>query len=982
MTDTGGSKKRVAGLAVLGGLPVVGFGVWASAGAAHPVVAGILAVGYLAVLAIGGFFRDVGRELRQRWTVRVADRTDQAVRIRLSRFARRYRRVLAASLRYVDLRGLAVVGFYTPELDEVYVDVSLMYQAPDRVAAGLLADRAGTGRLKLGTLIGRSRPVVLAVLGAPGSGKTTLLRHTARHLCGSRRGRRPVPVLLFLRDHAATIIENPRVALSELVGRQVKQYGIDDAGWFERQLSEGRCVVLLDGFDEVPDQRDRTAVARWVEQQCARYSRNDFVLTSRPQGYRSARIEGAVVLQVRPFTDEQVDAFVRAWYQAVEGRAASGDGRAAAKARSADLLDRLKRSPQLYELTANPLLLTMIANVHRESGALPGSRAELYGEICRVVLGRRQEAKDLPVIGAKVKEPLLRRLAFDMMRERTRDASREEVLAALRRRGRLRAEAPAAEDLLTDLTSNGLLIEREAGTYAFAHQTLQEYLASEHIRVERLEHVLVDNITEPWWRETTLLYAASTPADAIVEACLDSDDSTALLLAFDCAEQDDGLSDDTRARVSERLSRALSSTTDSELKVQFLGALVVRQFRGRIRIGDTAQVCRSPVFAGTFAMYRGRLGSTSDTTPASGLGTKDAAGFVDWVNEVTSDGPSYRLPSFEEVETPSVRTMIQEAGIGSLWLAGEDGQPELWTSRRRGDPYEIDAETVRRQVESDLRREELPKVRLALLWLAFAISRADGGYARNLVATIYAGHGFASPATRVDEVLGLGLDVRDRLYEGKSGLGEYDWITDGSQAARRNGEPIGYDEAVSVMNTVESLLLSGGDTAPSWEDLALRPDPLDILDRFRETAGTVLAQAVEQVRREARQTVEAAPAFPAAFLAQVPDQTEFQYLIPPAVVREKIEDTCAAILDERPGPWLRAAAHAVREFGGTLAAGTPGISREEFVAIRIAVLCLAGEPSLGDHHRATCWEIVAGLAAFEQNQENGLLSGALVLAVG
>ncbi|MEU7661934.1 hypothetical protein AB0B60_26120, partial [Streptomyces lincolnensis] len=31
---------------------------------------------------------------------------------------------------------------------------------------------------------------------------------------------------------------------------------------------------------------------------------------------------------------------------------------------------------------ANPLLLTMIANVHRYRGQLPGSRAELYAEMC------------------------------------------------------------------------------------------------------------------------------------------------------------------------------------------------------------------------------------------------------------------------------------------------------------------------------------------------------------------------------------------------------------------------------------------------------------------------------------------------------------------------------------------------------------------------------------------------------------------------
>ncbi|MFD9895321.1 NACHT domain-containing protein [Amycolatopsis sp. NPDC059027] len=982
MTDTGSSKKRFAGLAVLGSLPVVGLGVWWGTVAEDRVLTVVLSVSYLALLAMGGFFRDVWRELRQRWTGRVADRTDQAVRMRLSRYARRYRRVLAASLRYVDLRGLAVVGFYTPELDEVYVDVSLMYQAPDRVPAGLLTDDTGTGRLKLGTLIGEPKPVVLAVLGAPGSGKTTLLRHTARHLCRSRRGRRPIPVLLFLRDHAAAIVANPQVALSELIGRQVKQYGIDGAaGWFELQLSSGRCVVQLDGFDEVADQRDRTEVARWVERQCTRYARNDFVITSRPQGYRSARVEGAVVLQVRPFTDEQVDAFVRAWYLAVESRASAGDGRAAAKARSLDLLDRLKRSPELYELTVNPLLLTMIANVHRESGALPGSRAELYGEICRVVLRTRQEAKDLPVLGADVKESLLQRLAFDMMQRRSRDVSRDGLLSALRRRGPQRTEALTAEDLLADLTSNGLLIEREPDAYSFAHQTLQEYLAAEHVRTERLERVLVENVTEPWWRETTLLYAARTPADAIVRACLESTDSAALLLAVDCAEQGTGLSQDLHAQVEQWLEAAHSSTAPPDLRKQVAGSLVTRELRGRIRIGDTAAVCRSPVSVSTYSLYRDFPGGGISTTqPASGLGAKDATGLVRWVNKATTGGPSYRLPSFDEVETPSVRAMIREAGIGSLWITGEDG-PELWTYRRGGDPYEIDAETVRRRVDADLRRPELPQTRLMLLWLALAISKADGGYARKLLGRIHSGNGFAAPVTRLDEALGLQVYPGNLLHAGKSALGEFDWVTDDIQAVRRGGEPIGYDEAVHLMSTVESQLVGGGGFHPhSWTDSALRKDPVGILERLREMIGTVLGQAVEQVRREAHQTVEAAPDFPTAFLAQVPEQTEFQYLIPPGVLREKIDEVCAAASSSEPGTWRHEVTGTVREFGEGLPARTE-VPRETFTATRLAALCLAGEPSLSAH-QAMFWEIVAGLTALEQSQENGLLSGAIVLAVG
>jgi|GEM_PF-6933047 len=126
---------------------------------------------------------------------------NQAVRRRVSRFDRRYREFVLGSLRFIDLKGLATVGYYTPELDEVFVDVSLAFRAPNQVSGGLLAELPAevTDRHSLGDFLDRPQPVVLAVVGVPGSGKTTLLRHAARQICRAHRGRRrAVPILLYL----------------------------------------------------------------------------------------------------------------------------------------------------------------------------------------------------------------------------------------------------------------------------------------------------------------------------------------------------------------------------------------------------------------------------------------------------------------------------------------------------------------------------------------------------------------------------------------------------------------------------------------------------------------------------------------------------------------------------------------------------------------------------------------------------------------
>lgn len=57
----------------------------------------------------------------------------------VSRFRRCYLRALLGGLRHVDLKGLTTVGFHAPELDEVFVDVSLVHQAVHEVPGHVLA---------------------------------------------------------------------------------------------------------------------------------------------------------------------------------------------------------------------------------------------------------------------------------------------------------------------------------------------------------------------------------------------------------------------------------------------------------------------------------------------------------------------------------------------------------------------------------------------------------------------------------------------------------------------------------------------------------------------------------------------------------------------------------------------------------------------------------------------------------------------------
>ena len=714
--------------------------LWHAQAARHPYVAFAAVCGYELALVAARFGAKVAAGLRGRLEEGVTDWAEERLRSGVSGFGRRYRRFLRSRYSASNLKGIAIQGVRPPRLEDVFVDVSLEPSPPHEAGrAGLTgADRDVPvgARLSLRTLVERPEPQALALIGSPGSGKTTLLEYLTLTFAAAPwpwSPRRRLPVFLTLRDHAEQIAgatsgttgstppgpSDPAGPpdLPGVIRSALSRAGLSKvpAGWFERRLEAGRCVVMLDGLDEVARTVDRRRVADWVERQIDRYPGNHWVLTSRPHGYAASTLRGATVLQVRRFTPDQITRFVHGWYQAVQRvdpRAAGGGAPLsdeAARGRAEDLLRRLRDEPSLFDLAANPLLLTMIANVHRYHGALPGTRSRLYDEICKVLLWRRQEqAKGIGPqdgdIPGEQKEAVLAELAWRMMRARLRDIDTHTGVAEEWLRPHLDEAGFTghARRFLDTVATTGLLIEHETGTYAFAHQTFQEYLAAARILASRDPADLLESLDDPWWRETVLLWAARTDPHPVVAACLDRRTAGALALALDCAEESraDGV-ERLRPRTAERLEEvrreALTAPPDSELGRMMTAVTVQRQLRRVVWLrGDTLITAR-PI---TRALHRlfvrdhpeyalpGEESAGAPDDPALTIGSPEAAeAFVGWVNARLGAGSSpYRLPTRQEADDEVVRAL---AGEGRLIWVGDIPGRNVEVTRLSGENFEL-----------------------------------------------------------------------------------------------------------------------------------------------------------------------------------------------------------------------------------------------------------------------------------------------------
>ncbi len=556
------------------------------------------------------------------------------------------------------------------ELEKVYISLTAVEKHAAARAERDDAVIVRGGVLTVGEALARYRRLV--IIGDPGSGKTTLLAYLALayartlrdgvSLVKERLGldeAKHLPVFLPLRDlgrhlqaeHPDPGKDGPSLLLHYLHEHYTNQEIPLPEDFFTTALERGEAIILLDGMDEVASVELRQRVARLIEKFTIRYpgqllseeeleekreqaemleiaipideykSRNRFIITSRKVGYDGPARIGAEfgLAEVREFTSAEVRQFVRDWTRAVEATLASGetiDSKRIAEAEAGKLIASIESTPRVAELAVNPLLLTVIALVHRYRAKLPERRSELYEEAVEVLLAGWDEAKGLAAQttpgGLKLdsgdRRSLLEPVAFWLHEGRQREIE----LADLRKLllpsfvsligGGERAAAKAVDDFLRLINErSGLLIERGIGQYAFAHLTFQEYLAARALadRADALKYTL-KQLTDAWWREVILLEAGylSTQgkrrASDLIRAIMQADPKTELephhhlLLAAECLFDVGGarVEGDLLGEVRQRLKQEADARLTKGDRAQVLRKVAAMNALNRIESGQ------------------------------------------------------------------------------------------------------------------------------------------------------------------------------------------------------------------------------------------------------------------------------------------------------------------------------------------------------------------------------------------------------------
>jgi HEAT repeat protein len=387
------------------------------------------------------------------------------------------------------------------------------------------------------------------IIGAPGSGKTTLLNYLALKFA-----RKAVAELFVIDNEILPIFINLRDTIkgdfldvrrfSENYNKYIECPHSPPRDFFESRLEEGKCIILLDGLDEVSRAEERINVAKWVDSLSLTYPRNIFIATSRPYGYETAHLYNDFLeFHILDFTPEQVRQFARYWTKAVEIKAAENESEYTikeAEKRAVDLLSAIKENPRIEALTVNPLLLTIVSLVHRYRAALPKRRVELYEECCDVLLGYWDTSKGLvgeldPRKTRAILQPLAYYLHFNGLREERKEKFIELLENEL---PKIAVSKEKANELLDQIRDRcGILVETKLGYFGFSHLTFQEFLTARHILDDDLENFLVKQKRDKYWLEVTLLYCGMKETTNLINKILTKKEDifhTNLFLAGRC----------------------------------------------------------------------------------------------------------------------------------------------------------------------------------------------------------------------------------------------------------------------------------------------------------------------------------------------------------------------------------------------------------------------------------------------------------------
>jgi len=337
----------------------------------------------------------------------------------------------------------------------------------------------------------------LVIVGVPGSGKSTLLKYLALKSCKEnleKQERTCVPIPITLQEFS-----DSKKDLREYIGDVFEKYQFPKAKDFvEKDLKEGKCRLLLDGFDELATKEKQDVVGEKIHSFVEKYQKARVIVTSRIAGYHD-ELKDFTKLALVEFDDNQIEKFIENWFEKTDPKKANS------------MFNAIEENEQIKAIARNPLMIAIIAIIYEEDRELPQKRAALYNRCVEVLLSRWDVQKKLKnKYPSDKKEFILRKLAFYGHMNNKRILTEKEVTEEMIKYfPQIQLQEEDAKPFLDEICQRSYLLRQVSiDTYDFLHLSFQEYFTALELK-EQADGIstIIKHLSEPWWGEPVLLYA-------------------------------------------------------------------------------------------------------------------------------------------------------------------------------------------------------------------------------------------------------------------------------------------------------------------------------------------------------------------------------------------------------------------------------------------------------------------------------------------
>jgi formylglycine-generating enzyme required for sulfatase activity len=641
-----------------------------------------------------------------------------------------YHQLFSDHLHSLWLNGISSLEDLRLPLADVYVERTLMRRDPD-------ADQSSAVPAFGDLLTMQAARVVLE--GDLGSGRTTCMRRIAlacvaalsdRSFSGAPPlvewdGPVPLPIFLWMQVLDALFDEpeymykdaadtgTPRLWWAiEIWLRRIEHGALIPL--FRQALEQGRCLVLIDGLDDLPGRRSQQRISDALNEFVDYYSNNRYVAAARGvdqvQAIRLDRFEPYTLM---PLDRARIDELIERWYWALAG--------ASALSLPADVSEQIARlkgmlhgDELIAELCTSPLTLVLWILTHAEGHRLPAARGLIHMRECELLLngwGRAGFASDRwpqPSLGFQIGDSISERLALlqplalallsqpgaglDQWPAISGEHARQLLETRLVGQGiePRQAREQVVPALMQWLASRDLLAEIAPGIYTMPRHRLCEYLAARALaelpdfpaRARALRH-------DPGWREALSLVAyelARGPArervDQLVQSLLwpselgAGSDAHDLLLAAECISVIDELPRGLQSLHNELRWRLTMLLADRRLSIDervragmLLGDLGDPRFEDLLP--PLASIAAGPFFLGSPAQYDDEGPAHRVDLPAFSIGIYPVTNqeYAAFLKDSGHPQPRYWYDArFNNPACPVVGVTWHDAGKYCAWL--------------------------------------------------------------------------------------------------------------------------------------------------------------------------------------------------------------------------------------------------------------------------------------------------------------------------